>query len=106
MSEDKVNLNEIDHTKQTVSLGTEEQGPFISLMRGHVDAKTFVQAFRAEGWNGPEPHTPEELESEANAEKDEIKHTYGIFDSKGAGRWQWNADKDAEGAEPITVRYW
>jgi hypothetical protein len=38
-----------DLTKQTITLGVDD--PQVSLMLGHVDALTFVKAFREEGWD-------------------------------------------------------
>ena len=99
-------IHDLDLTKQTVSLG-DESGPVVSLMKGHVDAMTYVKAFREEGWdaNHPEP-TEEEWKEMAESEKGELVHTYGKFNPEGNGSWRWNLTKDDEGAEPVTVRYW
>ena len=107
--EDMNNLNEIDHTKQTVTLGTADN-PSVSLMRGHVTPLEYVKGFREEGWDndGKEP-TEAEWNEMAECEKDCIEHTYGIFDPKAYdnhGAWSWNVDKNEEGAEPVTIRMW
>jgi|DEB0MinimDraft_6_1074348.scaffolds.fasta_scaffold179103_2 hypothetical protein len=100
------NLNEIDHTQQTVTLGTEDN-PVVSLMRGHVIARGFVKAFSNEGWG--DDMTEEEIIEEAKKDKKDIKHTWGVFDSTandGNGGWTYDVAKDTDGAEPITMRLW
>ena len=103
MSEDKIDISKLDLTVQTVSLGP-ESGPVVSLMKGHVDAKTFVKAFHEEGWNNTgEPLTEEQIEIDAKNETEELVHTYGIFFKN---KWKWNVGKGDVGAEPVTIRNW
>jgi hypothetical protein len=109
MSEDNIDITQIDTTKQTITLGSGDE-PQVSLMEGHVDELTFVKAFREEGWNndGTEP-TEEEWKQMAEDEKGELVHRYGKFDSNGCngkGSWSWGLDKEDEGAIPITIRLW
>ncbi len=37
---------------KTITIGDETGNPTYSLCPGHVDAKTFAKAYRAEGWDG------------------------------------------------------
>lgn len=104
MKEEKIDISKLDLTTQTVSLGP-ESGPVVSLMKGHVDAKTFVRAFHAEGWNNDgEDLTEEQVEADAKNEE-ELVHTYGVF-YKDTNKWSWNKKKDDVGAEPVTIRNW
>lgn len=41
---------------KTITLVDASENPLVSLCPGHVDAKTFHEAFKAEGWDdGDEP---------------------------------------------------
>ena len=107
--EDMNNLNEIDHTEQTVTLGTEDN-PVVTLMRGHVTPAEFVKANHKEGWGAPlDEMTEEDLAQEVEDESPAIQHSYGIFDPTAHdnhGAWKWNVDKSEQGAEPVTIREW
>lgn len=98
-------LKDLDLTKQTITLG-DDDNPSVSLMRGHVDELTYVKAFHEEGWNNNGTElTEEQWQEEADAEKGELVHTYGIINLE-KNHVQWNLSKDDEGVEPITVRHW
>ena len=98
-------LRDLDLTKQTITLG-DDDNPSVSLMRGHVDELTYVKAFRNEGWDNNGIELTEEQWAElAKAEKGELVHTYGVLNLE-KNQVQWNLSKDAEGAEPMTVRHW
>lgn len=105
MSEDRIKISELDLTKQTVTLGTEDN-PGVSVMKGHVDELTYVKAFREEGWNNDGKElTEEEWKQEAKCEKGELVHTYGKVSEDGY-TLNFNLEKDGEGVEPMTVRHW
>lgn len=104
LEEGPVKISHLDLTKQTISLGP-ESGPIVSLMKGHVDALTYVKAFREEGWNAEFPMSEDDLEHDAELESTEIKHTYGVFNPEKES-WIWNCDKDEPNAEAVTIRLW
>lgn len=99
-------IDDIDLTKQTITLGSEDN-PVVSLMKGHVDAKTFVKATMKEGWDND--MTPQEVEDNAVNEAEMIEHCYGCskLDENGKIKsWRYDLKKDDENAEPITIRLW
>jgi hypothetical protein len=101
-------MENLDLTKQTITLGTEDQ-PHISLMLGHVDDETFVRAFHAEGWdNDGEPLTEEQVLEEITSSAEPLTHTYArqITDDDGQEGWRIGLEKHEVGAVPVTVRYW
>jgi len=86
-----VKLSELDLTVQTITLGTYDN-PHVSLMKGHVDEKTFVRGFHAEGWgNDGTEYTDEQVEQDAKSEVGELKHVYGapyVNEEKGSEGWR------------------
>jgi hypothetical protein len=104
MSEERIKISGLDLTKQTVTLGLEDN-PMFSVMKGHVDELTYVKAFRAEGWNNNGTElTEEQWKEEAESEMGMLDHTYGkLIDDY---TLKFNLEKDDEGAEPMTVRHW
>jgi hypothetical protein len=101
-----IDISSLDLTKQTISLG-DDSGPHVSLMKGHVDALTFVKAFWLEGWDNDGENTPteEQFLHNARCEKSELVHTYGIF-NKEDNSWSWDVCMHDDYAEKITVRHW
>jgi hypothetical protein len=77
-------------TPKLITLGDENQ-PTISLVRGHVTAEVFNEAFNAE-WYGDPIH------------EDQIEHGYWAPHSDNKG-WR-KVEKGAPGAEPMTATYW
>ena len=101
-------LEEIDLTLQTITLGPEDN-PLVSLMKGHVDELTYVKAFWNEGWDndGVNVPTEEEFLDRARCEEGMLKHVYGVQTIKnGKMYWTWNVNKDEPNAEKVTIRRW
>jgi len=76
---------------KTTTLGYQDN-PTHSICKGHVDLKTFNDAFHNEGWSGDDDGFDPEL----------VTHEYWVHQGK---TWT-KADKDTPGAEPVTVGAW
>lgn len=76
--------------KKTITLGTADN-PVVSILRGHVTAKEFNKAFRAEGWKGGDWIHKEDLRFE--------------YRKKLKTRWKL-VEKGTKGAVPVTASYW
>lgn len=77
---------------KTITLGPDgEDDPRWTICKGHVDAKTFSEAFEAEGWSGDE------------YDQEDLSHEWWKQDDN--GKW-WSSTKDDPKAVPVTVSEW
>lgn len=76
----------------TITLGMDDDNPTVTLCPGHVDVKTFADAFTAEGWSDTEP-----------ADFGELRHEY--WRETETGGWEKSNVTDLK-AQPVTVSDW
>ena len=76
----------------TISLGYRDD-VYVTICLGHVDAKTFSKAFKAEGWDP------------AALEQDEILYEYWIKAKSSRCSWKKSVP-GKKGAVPVTVSHW
>lgn len=75
-------------------------GPVAVLCKGHVDQKTFNQAFKNEGWDC------------ANYKQKELSYVYGTLKEikfkNGEGGYRWSGPKKPtdKGVKPFTITPW
>lgn len=79
-------------TKRTMTLWYDEANPAVTLCYGHVTAKVFNKAFRAEGWSGGDW-----------IYKSELRHEH--WAKKKNGRWH-KVPAETKGARAVTVNDW
>jgi len=102
----RIDISKLDLTKQTITLCDDDGEPLLCLMKGHVDAETYVVANHAEGWgNDGTVFTDEQIKIQARDEASHLQHNYGKFDVEKNTWIDIDLEKEAEGAEPITVRW-
>lgn len=76
---------------KTITLGSEDD-PEITICVGHVDIKTFNEAFDNEGWYGDE------------WDKDRIEYEYWVLGKSAKGYHKSEPGK--KNAVPVTVAMW
>jgi len=81
---------------KTSTLCTSSGDPVTVVCPGHVDAKTFNQAFKNEGWS-----------ERGSYSKDDIKYIYGIFVPKKDGEFTFKMCSPTKvGAKKFTWTSW
>ena len=97
-----VDLTKLDLTVQTITVGSEDN-PVATIMKGHVDGKTFDKAWKQEGWDGSLSEEP--TEKEVKDFEEGLSFDYAKI-NEGGKTLSWGQTKGEAGVFPCTVSGW